>query len=177
MKRRIFFWLERLKITPAERKTLSGLMILLMALGGTNLALSPSVPFEGGDYHELEKQFNKRTAELKAQEQALRKQYFPSSDESTFAAATDTTEEDSSSSKATDKSGRDAGKPQININEAGAKKLQELPGIGPTYARRIIAYRKDNGAFKEINELKKIDGIAEKRLENLKPFVKLTNSN
>lgn len=77
MKRRIFFWLERLKISPAERKTISGLLILLVILGGLNMALTPSVPFEDGDYLELEKQFKKRTAMLQAEEEELMKQYFP----------------------------------------------------------------------------------------------------
>ena len=54
MKRGLFFWLEKLKIAPGERKAISGLLVLLVLLGGFNLALSPSVPFEDGEYLELE---------------------------------------------------------------------------------------------------------------------------
>lgn len=176
MKRTIFFWLERLKITPAERKTLSGLMILLVLLGGANLALSPSVPFEQSDYRELEKQFNQRTAELKAEEEELMERYFPPPEKQEISVRADTTEDDTASSESEDKVHQEAGKRQININTATTDKLERLPGIGPTYARRIVAYRKENGSFERFEELKKIDGIAEKRLENLKPFIKLTDS-
>ncbi|MDZ7681369.1 MAG: helix-hairpin-helix domain-containing protein [Fodinibius sp.] len=165
MKRQVFFWLERLKITPAERKTVSGLMIVLVLLGGTNLALSPSVPFEDSNYRELEKQFNKRTADLKAEEDELLEQYFPPPKKQQVVAVVDTTEDDSTSSNTSSKSDQEAGKQQININKASADKLERLPGIGPTYARRIVAYRQKNGSFESIVELKKIDGIAQKRLD------------
>lgn len=176
MKRKIFFWLERLKITPSERKAIAGLLILLVILGGTNLALSPSVPFEEERYLELEKQFEKRTAMLEAKEQELMEQYYPRKSEKIYAAKTDTTPTDTTDRKDEQKANQQAQKKRININTAPQKALESLPGIGPTYARRIIKYRKENGKFETIGELKKIDGIAEKRLENLKPFVKLKDS-
>jgi comEA protein len=176
MKRKIFFWLERLKITPAERRTISGLMVLLLIFAGLNMALSPSVPFEGDHYRELEKQFNKRTAMLQAEEQKLLKQYYPSKKQDAYTAIMDTTEDDSTSDEEAKNADQTVQKKKINVNTADQEALESLPGIGPTYAQRIIAYRKEHGGFETIEELKKIDGIAEKRLENLKPFVKLTDS-
>lgn len=61
----------------------------------------------------------------------------------------------------------------ININTADQATLQLLPGIGATYAKRIIEYRKQNGGFKKIEELTKIKGIGEKRLQRLRPVVTL----
>lgn len=53
----------------------------------------------------------------------------------------------------------------VNINSATAEELQTLPGIGPTYAQRIIDYREENGPFQTIGELANVEGIGEKRLE------------
>ncbi len=56
----------------------------------------------------------------------------------------------------------------ININTAGAKELQLLPGIGPVTAEKIIQHRNEHGTFKNINELLKIKGIGPKTLEKIK---------
>ena len=59
----------------------------------------------------------------------------------------------------------------ININTADKEQLILLPGIGPVIADAILAYRKDNGNFKSIDELTKVKGIGEKTLVKLKPFL------
>ena len=56
---------------------------------------------------------------------------------------------------------------KLNINTATAEQLQTLPGIGETYAMRIVEYRQTNGPFQTIGELANIDGIGEKRLEQI----------
>lgn len=56
----------------------------------------------------------------------------------------------------------------ININTADAKELEKLTGIGPVLAGRIIEYRESNGAFKSIEEIKKVRGIGEKTFEKLR---------
>lgn len=172
MKRKIFFLLERLKVTPGERKTVTGLLIVMLILALVNLGLSPSVPFEDGNYKELEKQFRKRTAKIKADNKKLMQRYNPTP--KIEATKKDTTTADTTKQDTREKSGKAHKK--VNINNATQSQLEALPGIGPTYARRIIAYRKKNSGFNEISELKKISGIAQKRLDNLKPFIKLKDS-
>ncbi|TYP93917.1 comEA protein [Fodinibius salinus] len=172
MKRRIFFWLEKLKITPGERKTVTSLVILFVILASVNVGLTPSVPFEDEQYHELEQQFKERTAMLKKKEQQLMQRYHPS-EKQLVSLQSDTTPADTADAPNEEPNETQSAQEKININTANQQALESLPGIGPAYARRIIVYRKENGKFKTKNELKKIKGIAQKRLDNLKPFVKL----
>ncbi len=53
----------------------------------------------------------------------------------------------------------------VNINTATADELMTLPGIGQTYAQRILDYRKEKGRFSSVEELLNVQGIGEKRLE------------
>jgi len=60
------------------------------------------------------------------------------------------------------------GKQKINLNTADANALDQLPGIGPSRAQRIIEYREKNGPFKAIEDIKKVTGIGEKIFEEIK---------
>jgi len=55
----------------------------------------------------------------------------------------------------------------MNINTATALELSTLPGIGSVIAQRIVDYRQANGPFRSIGELTEVEGIGDKRLENL----------
>lgn len=61
----------------------------------------------------------------------------------------------------------------ININTATATELEELPGIGPSYAKGIVDYRIQNGPFVRVDDLDKVKGIGPKTLEKLRPLVTL----
>ena len=56
---------------------------------------------------------------------------------------------------------------QIHLSTATAEQLDEVDGIGPTLAERIIEYRDAHGGFRSIDELARVDGIGEKRLATL----------
>jgi len=62
-------------------------------------------------------------------------------------------------------------KNKININTAGIEMLVKIPGIGSTYAERIIEYRKKHNGFKSLSEIKKIKGIGEKRYLKIKEHI------
>jgi len=66
-----------------------------------------------------------------------------------------------------------AGVLMVNINTAGLKELESLPGIGPSIARNIIEYRKKNGLFTKKEELKKVTGIGEKKYEEIIEFISI----
>lgn len=53
----------------------------------------------------------------------------------------------------------------VNINTADADTLTVLPGIGRVLAERIVAYRRQNGSFRAIEEIMKVEGIGEKKAE------------
>lgn len=55
----------------------------------------------------------------------------------------------------------------ININTADSAALQELSGVGPATAEKIIDYRNRNGKFHQKEDLKNVSGIGEKTFEKL----------
>ncbi|UCG90880.1 MAG: helix-hairpin-helix domain-containing protein [candidate division WOR-3 bacterium] len=62
---------------------------------------------------------------------------------------------------------------QISINEAIAAEFEDLPGIGPVLAKRIVEYRRVNGGFKKLEGLKSVQGIGDKIFQKILPYIKL----
>ena len=64
---------------------------------------------------------------------------------------------------------------RININTASWYEFALLEGIGPSYSKRIIEYRQTHGPFKSIDDLKRVKGIGDQRLEKMRPWLTLGN--
>lgn len=62
---------------------------------------------------------------------------------------------------------------KININTATQTELETLPGIGPSTALKIVNYRKDNGKFKNIEDIKNVSGIGDSKFNNIKNLIKV----
>ena len=59
----------------------------------------------------------------------------------------------------------------VDINAAAASDLEAVPGIGKSLAARIVAFRDKNGAFASVDDLLKVQGIGEKSLQKLRPYL------
>jgi competence protein ComEA len=64
--------------------------------------------------------------------------------------------------------GQAAPEARVNINTASADELTALPGIGPSYAQRIVEHREKNGPFKRVEDLLNVRGIGDKTFERIR---------
>lgn len=60
---------------------------------------------------------------------------------------------------------------QININIATIEELDTLPGVGEATANKIVNYRSENGEFKSIEDIKSVNGIGDKKFEEMKDLI------
>ncbi|HUV87074.1 MAG TPA: helix-hairpin-helix domain-containing protein [bacterium] len=60
---------------------------------------------------------------------------------------------------------------KINVNAADAAALCALPGIGPAYAARVVAYRESHGPFEKPEDLAKVKGIGPATVEKIAPYI------
>ena len=59
---------------------------------------------------------------------------------------------------------------KVDLNAANIESLKRVPGIGDTYAKRIIEYRESLGGFLHPEQLMEVKGISEKKYGNIAPF-------
>jgi competence protein ComEA len=60
---------------------------------------------------------------------------------------------------------------QVNINSATEPELENLPGIGPTLAQKIIDYRTQYGFFATIDDIKKVPGIGDSIFKEIQSLI------
>lgn len=60
---------------------------------------------------------------------------------------------------------------KININTATQAQLETLPGIGPSTATKILAYRKEKGKFSKVEDIKEVSGIGNAKFEKIKDYI------
>lgn len=66
---------------------------------------------------------------------------------------------------------KDKNNSKVNINTATQTELETLPGIGPSLALKIINYRKENGKFSSIDDIKNVNGIGESKFNSIKDLI------
>ena len=87
---------------------------------------------------------------------------------SSSGSSSDTSEGVTTSSGSTSSAGSVSASSKVNINTADSSQLQEINGVGPATAQKIIDYRTSNGRFQSIEDIKNVSGIGDKTYEKLK---------
>jgi comEA protein len=169
LKRKAFFWIDRLQISRTERISVVALLVLISLLLISNFFISKTYNYSQQKYDAISAEFNKRSQQLREEQKELEAKYNPAP-----AVSESTSPPDDYDTKSTEtKEQIIASTEKININTATNSELQTLDGIGEAYAQRIIEYREANGGFDSIDELVNVKGIGDKRLENIRPFITL----
>jgi competence protein ComEA len=60
---------------------------------------------------------------------------------------------------------------KVDLNTATVTQLDTLPGVGPVTAQHIVEWRTRNGRFVRVDQLREIDGIGERRFQQLRDLV------
>lgn len=61
----------------------------------------------------------------------------------------------------------------LDLNRAGSRELERLPGLGPVRARAIVEHRERSGPFRSIDALTEVSGIGPALLERLRPRLRV----
>ena len=61
----------------------------------------------------------------------------------------------------------------INLNTATLDQLEQLDGVGPATAQKILDFRRTHGGFGSVDELRQVPGIGDKRLAGLRDHVRV----
>lgn len=62
---------------------------------------------------------------------------------------------------------------KVSINKANLEELQEIKGIGPLLAQRIVAYRQEHGVFENMDDLAGVRGIGGAKLQKIKTQISI----
>lgn len=60
----------------------------------------------------------------------------------------------------------------VSLNTATAAELENLPGVGPVLADRIVAWREQNGPFEVVEDLLEVSGIGESKLAAMRDLIR-----
>lgn len=64
-------------------------------------------------------------------------------------------------------------KQKVNINTATQAELETLTGIGPSIAIKIVEYRKKNGKFNSIDDIKNVTGIGDSKFNSISDYIRV----
>ena len=64
----------------------------------------------------------------------------------------------------------------VDLNSADSSALESVPGIGKSLSQRILAFREKNGPFQTVDDLLKVQGVGEKSIQKLRPYLTVTKA-
>jgi competence protein ComEA len=62
-------------------------------------------------------------------------------------------------------------KQQVDLNRGQVHEFEQIPGIGPSLAWKIVSDRNERGPFLQVEELQRVPGVGEKTLDRVKPWL------
>lgn len=65
---------------------------------------------------------------------------------------------------------------KIDVNQAGRRDLEAIPGIGPSLSERILQYREEHGDFREVSGLLDVRGIGPKSLSKIQEYLTINTN-
>ncbi len=154
IKRWMFFWVDKLQITKRERITVSVLLSMIVILLLLDVVINEQLVPVPENHAEIQAEFERRSALIEREKLIQDQIYAGITTQESVEEVTQIME-------------------PISINTANSVELTSLPGIGETYAQRIIEYRETNGDFTSVDDLVNVRGIGERTLEKIRPYIKL----
>lgn len=178
MRNNVYFLLDRLNITKAERFAMLTITTLIVLVSTGAAILEPENPFPEEHYAYADSLFRALSEQKASEHASLMARYDPPAQSNTepLAALQAGTQTASSSMPVAPKKSGSATVPAakgIAINSADAAELDRLPGVGPKTAELIVAYRNEHGPFEDLSHVMRVKGIGPKKWEQIRPYLRL----
>lgn len=156
---------RRLTVTRAEGIALTALSGLFLTGICIQYLWVPEVTIPDGYYAATDSVFEARVREAKRAAPT-------GAPGAAYDDTTDTTEQTRDTSEAAARhSPRGRVAVRMDLNQANARQLQQISGIGPVLAGRILDYRRLNGPFLQVDDLTAVSGIGPKTLASVRQYL------
>ncbi|MDI6402004.1 helix-hairpin-helix domain-containing protein [Balneolaceae bacterium ANBcel3] len=188
-KRNYFFLMDKLQITPGERRIIIGIIAFVLAIHVYTFAFPPSGIYDDAYYEPVISEFKRLSGEKSRERNIVLARYYPdglpvlskagirtdpffrwAGSGRTSPGYTDIETEEPHIGRLSTHQDKieDVQEARINIQTAGVNELVRLPGIGPVTAERIVTYREEHGPFTSVEDLLQISGIGPVTMERIR---------
>jgi competence protein ComEA len=178
MLNKLYFLIDRLNITKAERFAMVTITTMIVLITTGAAIFEPEIPFPEEHYAYADSLFRALSDQKAAEHAAMMARYEPPSlgnTDTDVALVSGTQTGSISQPRAASKSGsaKLPAPESIAINTADATELERLPGIGPKTAEVIVDYRNEHGPFQDLSHIMRVKGIGPKKWEQIRPYLRL----